>query len=75
LDFEIEEAEQKNENLKKLHMTCMDGRSGQQHLLFIENDLQQEDVYNAYKEKRDVRPLDILMVRDGTYLVGTCAVR
>jgi hypothetical protein len=26
LDFEIEEAEQKNENLKKLHMTCMDGR-------------------------------------------------
>jgi hypothetical protein len=26
LDFEIEEAEQKNKNLKKLHMTCMDGR-------------------------------------------------
>jgi hypothetical protein len=26
LEFEIEEAEQKNENLKKLHMTCMNGR-------------------------------------------------
>jgi hypothetical protein len=26
LDFEIEEAEEKNENMKKLHMTCMNGR-------------------------------------------------
>ena len=33
-----------------------------------------EDIYNTYKDKQDVRPLDILMVRDGTYLVETCAM-
>ena len=33
-----------------------------------------EDIYNSYKEKQDVKPFDILMVRDGTYLVGTCAM-
>lgn len=33
-----------------------------------------EDVYNAHKKKQDVKPFDILMVRDGTYLVGTCAM-
>jgi type I restriction enzyme M protein len=33
-----------------------------------------EEVYNAHKDKQDVKPYDILMVRDGTYLVGTCAM-
>jgi type I restriction enzyme M protein len=32
------------------------------------------DIYEALREKQDVRPLDILIVRDGTYLVGTCAI-
>lgn len=33
-----------------------------------------EDVYTKYCSKCDVEPGDILMVRDGTYLVGTCAM-
>lgn len=33
-----------------------------------------DDIYNELAEKQDVQPLDILMVRDGTYLVGTCAM-
>ena len=33
-----------------------------------------EDIYNKLSEKQDVQPYDILMVRDGTYLVGTCAM-
>ena len=33
-----------------------------------------EDLYEAYRERQDVRENDILMVRDGTYLVGTCAL-
>ena len=33
-----------------------------------------EDIYNQVAKKQDVRALDILMVRDGTYLVGTCAM-
>lgn len=32
------------------------------------------EIYEAYREKQDVRANDILMVRDGTYLVGTCAM-
>lgn len=32
-----------------------------------------EDVYSALAAKQDVREGDILMVRDGTYLIGTCA--
>ena len=32
-----------------------------------------EDIYNAIQNKQDVREGDILMVRDGTYLIGTCA--
>ena len=32
------------------------------------------DIYRTYKRKQDVRPLDILMVRDGTYLIGTTAI-
>ena len=31
-------------------------------------------IYSSYKSKQDVRAGDILMVRDGTYLVGTCAL-
>jgi type I restriction enzyme M protein len=31
------------------------------------------DVYEQYAAKQDVREGDILMVRDGTYLIGTCA--
>lgn len=33
-----------------------------------------EDIYNKLAEKQDVKPYDILMVKDGTYLVGTCAM-
>jgi len=33
-----------------------------------------EEIYNMYKESQDVQAYDILMVRDGTYLVGTCAM-
>lgn len=32
------------------------------------------DVYESYRRKQDVREGDILMVRDGTYLIGTCAI-
>jgi type I restriction enzyme M protein len=31
-----------------------------------------EDVYRGLSAKQDVREGDILMVRDGTYLIGTC---
>ncbi len=30
-----------------------------------------EEIYQQYAEKEDVRPGDILLVRDGTYLIGT----
>jgi type I restriction enzyme M protein len=33
-----------------------------------------EELYESLKTKLDVRPGDILMVRDGTYLIGTCAI-
>ncbi|MCY3813538.1 MAG: N-6 DNA methylase [Gammaproteobacteria bacterium] len=33
-----------------------------------------ESLYAYYREKQDVQENDILMVRDGTYLVGTCAL-
>jgi type I restriction enzyme M protein len=33
-----------------------------------------EDLYNEVKKQCDVRAGDILMVRDGTYLIGTAAV-
>lgn len=33
-----------------------------------------EDIYRALSSKQDVRADDILMVRDGTYLIGTCAI-
>lgn len=32
------------------------------------------DIYNGLKKKQDVQPDDILMVKDGTYLIGTCAI-
>jgi len=32
-----------------------------------------EDVYEKLKHKQDVQENDILMVKDGTYLIGTCA--
>ena len=32
-----------------------------------------EDIYNKFAAKQDVCEGDILMVRDGTYLIGTCA--
>jgi type I restriction enzyme M protein len=32
------------------------------------------EVYESLREKQDVQPGDILMVRDGTYLIGTCAI-
>lgn len=31
-------------------------------------------LYETMKRKQDVRPGDILMVKDGTYLIGTCAM-
>lgn len=30
-----------------------------------------EDIYSIYADKEDIQPDDILMVRDGTYLIGT----
>jgi len=33
-----------------------------------------DDLYDALKTRQDVQENDILMVRDGTYLVGTCAI-
>jgi type I restriction enzyme M protein len=30
--------------------------------------------YQKFRTKQDVKPLDIFMVRDGTYLIGTCAI-
>lgn len=33
-----------------------------------------EEIYNSLRDKQDVQPHDILMVKDGTYLVGTCAM-
>jgi type I restriction enzyme M protein len=33
-----------------------------------------EEVYERYRSRQDVQENDILMVRDGTYLIGTCAV-
>jgi type I restriction enzyme M protein len=33
-----------------------------------------EAVYEQYAERLDVRENDILMVKDGTYLIGTCAL-
>lgn len=32
-----------------------------------------EEIYNKYAKRQDVREGDILMVKDGTYLIGTCA--
>lgn len=33
-----------------------------------------EETYRMYATKQDVREGDILMVKDGTYLIGTCAI-
>lgn len=33
-----------------------------------------DEIYQALSAKQDVREGDILMVRDGTYLIGTCAL-
>lgn len=33
-----------------------------------------EAIYDGLKEKQDIQENDILMVRDGTYLVGTCGL-
>jgi type I restriction enzyme M protein len=30
--------------------------------------------FNRLRAKQDVRPYDLLMVKDGTYLIGTCAI-
>src|SRR5260370_32283644 len=32
------------------------------------------EVYERYRSSQDVQPNDILMVKDGTYLIGTCAI-
>lgn len=32
-----------------------------------------QEIFESYSKKQDVREGDILMVRDGTYLIGTCA--
>jgi len=32
------------------------------------------DMYSALRSKQDVQPGDVLMVKDGTYLIGTCAL-
>ncbi|WP_207625747.1 hypothetical protein, partial [Niastella populi] len=33
-----------------------------------------EDIFKQLQNKQDVRENDILMVKDGTYLIGTCAI-
>lgn len=33
-----------------------------------------EEIYESLRTKQDVQAYDILMVKDGTYLVGTCAM-
>jgi type I restriction enzyme M protein len=33
-----------------------------------------ESIYNSLKRKQDVQENDILIVKDGTYLIGTCAI-
>ena len=33
-----------------------------------------EEIYSSYARKQDIRENDILMVKDGTYLIGTCAI-
>jgi len=33
-----------------------------------------QEIYQSLSKKQDVRPGDILMVKDGTYLIGTCAI-
>ncbi|MEW6095695.1 MAG: N-6 DNA methylase, partial [bacterium] len=33
-----------------------------------------EEVYNKYKRKQDVKPEDILLVNDGTFLIGRSAI-
>ena len=33
-----------------------------------------EEIYKSYSVKQDVREADIFMVKDGTYLIGTCAM-
>lgn len=33
-----------------------------------------EEIYSKHSDKLDVRADDILMVKDGTYLIGTCAL-
>lgn len=33
-----------------------------------------ESIYNSLKKKQDVQENDILIVKDGTYLIGTCAI-
>lgn len=33
-----------------------------------------EEIYSLYAEKEDVQDGDILLVRDGTYLIGTCCL-
>jgi type I restriction enzyme M protein len=33
-----------------------------------------EEFYKSYAKKQDVKEGDILMVKDGTYLIGTCAM-
>jgi type I restriction enzyme M protein len=32
------------------------------------------EIYERYRHKQDVQPGDILMVKDGTYLIGTSAI-
>ena len=32
------------------------------------------ELYESLKGKQDVQPQDLLMVKDGTYLIGTCAI-
>lgn len=31
-------------------------------------------IYDSFRRKQDVKPHDLLMVKDGTYLIGTCAI-
>jgi len=48
-------------------ITNLEIRSNPQHFT-------SEEIYRKYKDKQDIQPYDILLVKDGKHLVGECAV-
>jgi type I restriction enzyme M protein len=48
-------------------ITNLEIRSNPQHFT-------SEEIYQKYKDKQDIKPYDILLVKDGRHLVGECAI-